>query len=123
MDHVTGDQARELLEGTTEGEWSRSKDRHLTNTLVSGDRTIAICSHYDVDLIAAAPALAETVAWLYGRESDDEGIWDDHYQVSAMADGRVAVFDHEATTTFFTPDETVEFARAMLAAAERARNH
>ena len=105
---ISGQQARELLDiwaGDVEG---------LIFAQLGAGRSYG-------DLFGAAPALAETVAWLYGRKSDDEAVWDDKYEVSVMADGRVAVFDHEATTTFFTRDEAVEFARALLAASEEAR--
>lgn len=61
-------------------------------------------------LIAAAPALAETVAWLYTPDGPPDG-----HDVTARA-GTVWLdgIDH-------TPDEAVDLARALLAAAEEAR--
>ena len=122
---ITGKQARELLDGTTPGPWEARPNGVVVS--YSTQSQIQLVGHNqralgDAPLMAAAPDLAETVAWLHGREADDEAVWDDHYEVSVMADGRVAVFDHDATTTFFTPDEAIEFARAMLAAAEEARD-
>jgi hypothetical protein len=119
---ITGQQARELLDGTTPGPWEWDKQ---TGDIESPPYILAetfIDADANGPLIVSAPDLAETVAWLYGRKSDDESVWDDHYEVSATADKRVAVFDHDATTTFFTPDEAIEFARALLAAAEQARH-
>ena len=119
---ITGQQARELLDGTTPGPWEWDKQ---TGDIASPPYILAetfIDADANGPLIVSAPDLAETVAWLYGREADDEGIWDDKYEVSVMVDGTVAVFDHEVTTTFFTRDEAVEFARALLAAAVEARD-
>jgi len=105
----TGKQASELLDI-----WS-GDDEGLTFARLGAARRFG-------DLFEAAPGLAATLAWLYGREADDEAVWDDHYEVSVTADKRVAVFDHDATTTYFTPDEAIEFARALIAAAEQARH-
>ena len=122
---ITGKQARELLDGTTPGPWEARPNGVVVS--YSTQSQIQLVGHNqralgDAPLMAAAPDLAETVAWLHGREADDEAVWDDHYEVSVMADKRVAVFDHDATTTYFTPDEAIEFARALLAAAEQARD-
>ncbi|MCT2121573.1 hypothetical protein [Dietzia cinnamea] len=124
---ISGREARELLDGTIDGPWS--VEVHKRYDIIVSPVGYAVAYNEDnpedgranSELLAAAPALAETVAWLYGRKSDDEAVWDDKYEVSVMVDGTVAVFDHEATTTFFTRDEAVEFARALLAAAEEAR--
>lgn len=131
MTRITGRKARELLDGTTPGPWQAyAQMRHPESPTyivgpdgqrVAGDSMGDGVTHRNSPLVTAAPDLAETVAWLYGRESDDEAVWDDKYEVSVMVDGTVAVFDHEATTTFFTRDEAVGFARALLAAAEEAR--
>ena len=128
---ISGRQARELLDAATPGPWRHDRDMEMGESAHyvrygDGEHLAVFTGNYsganeDGELIAAAPALAETVAWLYGRESDDEAVWDDKYEVSVMVDGTVAVFDHEATTTFFTRDEAVGFARALLAAAEEAR--
>ena len=106
---ITGKQARDLLDIWADDDEGLAAARD------------GVFDNYG-DLFTAAPDLAETVAWLHGREADDEAVWDDHYEVSVMADKRVAVFDHDATTTYFTPDEAIEFARALLAAAEQARD-
>ena len=62
-------------------------------------------------LIAAAPALAEAVLWLYTPDGPPDG-----HDVNARA-GTVWLdgIDH-------TPDEAVDLARALLAASESARN-
>ena len=63
------------------------------------------------------------LAWLYGLEPDDEGnygsaVWElePHLDVSAFG-GAV----HDADGREFSPEGAVEYARALLAASERAR--
>ena len=109
---ISGQQARELLDiwsGDVEG---------LTFAQLGADRSYG-------DLFGAAPALAETVAWLYGRPSDETVPGDEHWDTEGflveVRDGRVAMFDDEATTTYLSVDQTVDLARALLAAAEEAR--
>ena len=132
---ITGQQARELLGGTTPGPWSwedrdypdydegyevlwngaetalRSQDSEQYSSWVTG-------SDKDKALVAAAPALAATVEWLYGREVDD-------YRKLAhlTAAGSVAATPDAVAADFgvFTPDEAVDLARALLAASEKAR--
>ena len=102
-DRIAGTKARELLDGTTEGPMK--------------------ARYRDDDLLAAAPALAETVAWLYGREpdlveKDGRAEWDmtAHHEVVAV-DGEVLDMDGRS----HTPEDAVEYARALLAAAEAAK--
>lgn len=88
-EHITGQQARDLLDGTTPGPWEwrhndypehdeahdalgngdkaalRSQDAEQYSSWVSG-------SEQDRALAAAAPALAETVAWLHDRLAEIE---------------------------------------------------
>lgn len=70
--------------------------------------------------------LAETVAWLFGRPSDETVPGDEHWDTEGflveVRDGRVAMFDDEATTTYLSVDQTVDLARALLTAAEEARD-
>ena len=133
-EHVTGQQARELLYGATPGPWEWATKEYPEHdadheTLGNGDQVALRSwdaedyaswiggSPQDKALAAAAPALAETVAWLYGADSEVErfnyGVW--------ATKGGVDV----ATTGVekLSPDEAVDLARALLAAAEKARRH
>lgn len=101
---INGREARELLDGTVEGPMK--------------------ARHRDDDLLAAAPALAETVAWLYGKSITPDEAEGDYYSTFrggyTYADqGRVHL--NVALSDAFTPDEAVDLARALLAAAEEAR--
>ena len=117
---ITGREARELLDiwsGDVEG---------LTFAQLGADRSYG-------DLFGAAPALAETVAWLYGREPDGPGPhvhrgrtreYDQEAVASHPESGVVEVYaahDHGQASAFLTPDDAVDLARALLAAAEEAR--
>ena len=144
-EHITGQQARELLDGATPGPWRweerdypeyeegyevlwngaemalRSQDSDQYSSWVRG-------SDNDKALIAAAPALAETVAWLYGREPDKGKTheFDTEYVGWVPGMPRVSVYvarDHGESNADLTPDEAVDLARALLAAAEKARRH
>ena len=88
-------------------------------------------------LVAIAELVArdatETVAWLYGREPDGPGPhvhrgrfreYDQEAVASHPEAGVVEVYaahDHGEASAFLTPDEAVDLARALLAAAEEAR--
>ena len=108
---ITGREARELLDiwsGDVEG---------LTFAQLGADRSYG-------DLFGAAPALAETVAWLYGKRITPDEAEGDYYSTFrggyTYADqGRVHL--NVALSDEFTPDEAVDLARALLAAAEEAR--
>lgn len=117
---ISGQQARELLDiwsGDVEG---------LTFAQLGADRSYG-------DLFGAAPALAETVAWLYGRKPDDPASnvhrgrtaeYDQEAVAAHPETGVVEVYaahDHGQASAFLTPDEAVDLARALLAAAEEAR--
>lgn len=101
---ISGQQARELIDiwaGDVEG---------LTFAQLGADRSYG-------DLFGAAPALAETVAWLYGRQSGD-GLHitlPNGYDVWTR-DGVVHLEFME-----MTPDGAMDLARALLSAAEEAR--
>ena len=111
MEHVTGDQARRLLDEMVDYDFRAEFDHQ-------GDSNLCV----------AAPDLAETVAWLYGREhtsADGDGVvWADKSGgLQVIADNcprQVFVMDDEGSWAY-TPDEAVELARALLAAAEKAR--
>ena len=77
------------------------------------------------------PALAETVAWLYGKEptqswpDDNESAYEfgrsdngDWHRVSVWQNGQAI---NITVTDTLTPDQAVEAARALLTAAEKAR--
>ena len=119
-EHITGRQARELLNiwsGDVEG---------LTFAQLGADRSYG-------DLFGAAPALAETVAWLYGQTGQDyDGDWqldhhDPYYQFAAVrpdGEGRISLaVGPYGQEILLDPDEAVEVARALLTAAEDARRH
>lgn len=115
---ISGQQARELLDiwsGDVEG---------LTFAQLGADRSYG-------DLFGAAPALAETVAWLYGSEPNEPY---EEWRIEAEFGlrGQVHIADNQDGTvelvtgpygvaTYLKPDEAVEVARALLAAAEEAR--
>lgn len=73
------------------------------------------------DLITAAPLLANKLLFLYSREPEQQ-----EYQIHNVKDG--VVYDVEGLVTidieggYFTPDEAVDVARALLNSAERARD-
>ena len=161
-DHITGAQARELLEGATPGPWRwedrdypeheegyevlwngaemalRSQDSDQYSSWVTG-------SDRDKALAAAAPALAETVAWLYGAEMTIDS-WGDVGWHRHGGDGNLTLetdryvevetflSDEEGPlvcvttgpygeTVKLNAEEAVEMARALLHAAEKARRH
>ena len=156
-EHISGQQARELLDGTTPGPWTATVDHIMRVGWEQRERErspwndddlipwLADESEHvlmnpepewkpltenraDMLLAAAAPDLAETVAWLYGREPDkgtpDE--FDTEYVGWVPGMPRVSVYvarDHGESHADLTPDEAVDLARALLAAAEKARRH
>lgn len=89
---ITGRQARELLDGITPRPWRHSIESETGETahyVRSGDEHLAVFTgNYsgaseDGELIAAAPDLAETVAWLYERIREihnDQRCWADAYR-------------------------------------------
>lgn len=144
---ITGREARDLLDGTTPGPWEAGPSMTLSTTVAvfsHGYGPVAFISNREggVDevpamtdgaLAAAAPTLAATVAWLYGREPDGPG---PHFHRGRMGEydqeavashpdaGVVEVYaahDHGEASAFLTPDEAVDLARALIAAAEEAR--
>ena len=131
---ITGRQARDLLDGTTPGPWE-ARPNGVVVSYATGAQ-IQLVGHNqralgDAPLMAAAPALAETVAWLYGSEPNEPY---DEWRIEAEAGlrGHVHIADNQDGTvelvtgpygvaTYLKPDEAVEVARALLAAAEEAR--
>lgn len=111
---ITGREARELLHLA-----------HHGTGLVKRDADHVI--HRD------SYAFAETIAWLYGREPDGPGAhvhrgrtgeYDQEAVAAHPETGVVEVYaahDHGQAPAFLTPDEAVDIARALLAAAEEAR--
>ena len=85
-------------------------------------------------LMHASADLAGTLAWLYEREPDGPGAhvhrgrtgeYDQEAVASHPEAGVVEVYaahDHGQASAFLTPDEAVDLARALLAAAEEARD-
>ena len=149
---ISGQQARELLDGTTPGPWEFFHDewgeddagepRFEQWGVIGGSDGIMSSSPRDslfaadnglvdehdhaanLTLAAAAPDLAETVAWLYGREGNEHGVHEvDGSLVGTDVyenEGRVEMESTRCDRTL-TPDEAVDLARALLAAAEEAR--
>lgn len=144
MTRIAGQQARDLLEGATSGPWGvetyRSDEmfgepaEFVTDVgpigalwLNTSPDACLTGSHMDHRLAAAAPDLAETIAWLYGREADRVGGWTDlryelgdGFRVDLRGD-RVSVGTGRLSM-HFSRDEAVDLARALLAAAQEARN-
>lgn len=119
MSRITGEQARELLEGSRlarSGNWCDKGDAEemldpLAYHDVSGDAA----------LLAAASHLAETVAWLYGNTPNDLHKWEpEHFTVFIDGNRDVVLYDCRQGFTF-NPEQAVELARAILAAVEKAR--
>ncbi len=89
---ITGRQARELLDGATPGPWTATEDhimrlgwekRGRRSPWDDDDPTPWMADETDMLLAAAAPALAETVAWLYDRIREihnDQRCWADAYR-------------------------------------------
>lgn len=150
MTRITGREARELLDGTTPGPWEFFHDEWGHNDddearfeqwgVIGGSDGIMSSSPRDslfgadnglvdehdhaanLTLAAAAPALAETVAWLYGAEvwaTDDHGPWwrGKDWEAAVEENGTVEV----TVDRRLAPDEAVDLARALLAAAGEAR--
>lgn len=119
MTRITGQQARDLLRGTTPGPWEPvGADIDSPEGQIGGAWDGEVGRLADAELMAAAPDLAETVAWLYGREPDEGGF--SHrgsgWEVEEMQGG----IDVLGLSAIYTPDEAVDLARALLAAAEEA---
>lgn len=138
---ITGSQARDLLEGSSEGPWEASSSEATMNDQsqwrIGKHHALQVARSVmrgvDARLMAAAPDLAETVAWLYGREADGYG--------KGVHRGRMSEYDQEAVaahpqsgvvevyaaqdrgdaSAMLSPDEAVDLARALLAAAQEAR--
>ena len=163
-EYVTGQQARELLDAATPGPWTATEDhimrlgwekRERERSPWNDDDLIPWLAdesdhvlmnpepewkpltenRADMLLAAAAPELAATVAWMYGREPDGPGPhahrgrisqYDQEAVASHPETGVVEVYvahDHGEESAFLTPDDAVDLARALLAAAEKARRH
>ena len=147
MTRITGQQARELLDGTTPGPWE-ARPNGVVVSYATGAQ-IQLVGHNqralgDAPLMAAAPALAETVAWLYGAEMTTDS-WGDVEWRRHGGDGNLTLetdryvevetflSDEGGPLVYVTTgpygetvklnaDEAVEIARALLAAAEVARH-
>lgn len=141
---ITGQQARHLLEGATPGPWAVEHDANahpedcewsvesvapqLDDPIGVVDFDGVVQGENDANLIAAAPALAETVAWLYGREANGghSGQWHQSRLKwrGAWAVMRIggAVDVTVNSPASLDPDEAADLARALLAAAEEARD-
>lgn len=87
-----------------------------------------------IQMVAQAAAdLGETITWLYGREPDGPGAhvhrgrtgeYDQEAVAAHPETGVVEVYaahDHGQASAFLAPDEAVDLARALLAAAEEVR--
>lgn len=126
MTRITGQQARDLLRGTTPGPWEPvGADIDSPEGQIGGAWDGEVGRLANAELMAAAPDLAETVAWLYGREPDRVGGWTDlryglgdGFRVDLRGD-RVSV-GTVRLSMHFSRDEAVDLARALLAAAEEA---
>ena len=172
-EHITGRQARELLDDTTPGPWTATEDHIMRVGWEQRERErspwedddptpwLADESDHvlmnpgsewkpltenraDMLLAAAAPELAETVAWLYGAEMITDS-WGDVEWRRHGGDGNLTLetdryvevetflSDEGGPLVYVTTgpygetvklnaDEAVEMARALLAAAEVARH-
>lgn len=126
---ISGREARNLLDGATPGPWNWYHDIGLISLQGADGSAIATDLNFeDCDLMQCAPALAETVAWLYGREPDHVG----NDQSTARRGPMVVEVDWARQVHLWpingtpfdlhiTADEAVDLARALLAAAEEAR--
>lgn len=134
--HITGQRARDLLVGTTPGPWKADfAFADITPVFeYDADDELDWSTKADHELATAAPDLAATVAWLYGREADGHKLNEDipAWSVSGCPDfmegdekvwlptfgGRITLDRIEGN---FTPKQAIELARALLAAAAEAR--
>lgn len=134
MNHISGTKALSLLEGTTPGRWWVGREKVPQGmALTRSARTVcppgtarplvavddldprSDTSDADLELMAAAPALAGTVAWLYDRPAVDGADLD---KAVPFANGTALVPGYGR----LTPDETVDLARRLLTASDQARN-
>lgn len=126
-------EARDLLRGTTPGPWEPEFEVGIYPALrMDADDEIAWTCAADRDLAIASPDLAQTIAWLYGREAydEDDRVWLTYsWELGVSPGGRVRMMlrdvevdDIGAWMHHVEPDEAVDLARALLAAAEEARN-
>lgn len=128
---ITGREARNLLDGTTPGPWVWDQQLECVVDPPYSLADLHINAEGNGELIATAPELAKTVAWLYGSEPNepyDEWRIDaefglrGHVHIADNQDGTVElVTGPYGVATYLKPDEAVEVARALLAAAEEAR--
>lgn len=134
---ITGRQARDLLDGTTPGPWE-VEDRSpnmggrsfvIRQAEVPGIRVQGITYGFNnnPELLAAAPALAETIAWLYGAEGQDGHYGKRRWPLGtswevALWRGLISIGPEGGGIAFRTPELAEEAARALLAAAEEARS-
>ena len=110
---ISGQQARELLDiwaGDVEG---------LIFAQLGAGRSYG-------DLFGAAPALAETVAWLYGANSHPGDFGWRRWPLGGswsvgLRDGQISIGPEGGGLGFRTPEEAEDAARALLAAVEEAR--
>lgn len=134
---ITGKRAQELLNGTTPGPWATSDDAEGPHERYiydwdSGNMCIAVaddgggssCTVSEIRLAAAAPALAKTVTWLYGREPDthhpDNGTWwDTHEYLISQGEFGITLFDGSGESRTLNTEQAIDLARALLNAAER----
>ena len=141
---ITGQQARELLDGATPGPWewrdreedgpagrdyeslgSPEQDALVTQDAESYSSWVD-GTPQDKALIAAAPDLAETVAWLYGKRITPDEAEGDYYSTfrgGYTYDDKGHIHVNVDLSDPLTPEESVDLARALLAAAEKANNH
>lgn len=126
---ITGQQARDLLRGTTPGPWEPEFEVGIYPSLrLDADDEIDWACAADRDLAIASPSLAVTVAWLYGREPDGHDPhrgpeWNVWPKVGFTTEGDIAITSERSGTGFTMPKlAAIELARALLAAAEEPRD-
>lgn len=126
---ISGRQARDLLIGTTPGPWkSDFAFADISPVLeYDADDELDWSTKADHELAVAAPALAETVAWLYGAEGQDGHYGKRRWPLGtrwevALWRGLISIGPEGGGIAFRTPELAEEAARALLAAAEEARD-
>lgn len=132
MTRITGQQARELLDGTTPGPWR--VEVHKRHDIIAQPGGHAVAYNEDEpeigrgnsELLAAAPALAEMVAWLYGAEGQEADNGWRRWPLGrtwsvGLRDGYISIGPEGGGLGFWDLDAAENAARALLAAAEEAR--
>lgn len=140
MTRITGQQARELLDAVADEDAMFATppwEEYVTVGAGAGESRMSILDArcdmvadvYEPDalpLIAAAPVLAATVAWLYGAEGQEADNGWRRWPLGrtwsvGLRDGYISIGPEGGGLGFWDLDAAENAARALLSAVEEAR--